>query len=105
MLNIRLQRSGSLLRILLVAAVGVSLGCGLLVWTRTQITSLRYQLTQLLDRESQLRSDIEKLQVEAAVLSAPDRIEREALFLGLRYPKAGQLVRVHTTDAAGGGPE
>ena len=104
-MNLRLQRGGPLLRILLVTALGISLGSGLLVWTRTRIVSLDYRLTRLVDLESELRGDVEKLRVEAAALASPERIETRARSLGLRYPAAGQVIRLPTIDVAAGAPE
>ena len=104
-MNTRLRRGGPLLRILLATAVGISIGLGVLVWTRTQIVSLRYSLTRLAERESQLRGEVEKLRVEAAALSGPQRIETKARSLGLRYPGPRQVVRLPVGDVAAGAPE
>jgi cell division protein FtsL len=87
------------LRILLATAVGLSIGLGVLVWTRTQIVSLHYSLTR------QLRGEVEKLRVEAAALSGPQRIETKARSLGLRYPGPRQVVRLPAGDVAAGAPE
>jgi cell division protein FtsL len=70
----------------------------LLVFARTEITELRYRLTDLVEREAELRADVEKLRIEAAALSAPERIEPRALALGLRYPKAGQVLALESLD-------
>ncbi len=105
MVNLRLKRGGPWLRILLATVVGISAGSGTLVWTRTHIVSLHYQLTRLDALESQLRRDVEKLRLEAAALAAPQRIETQARSLGLGYPKAGQVVHLSALDVASGAPE
>lgn len=101
-MNARLRRGGPALRVLVATAVGLGLGAGALVWTRTEIMSLRYERAALLERGAELREEVEKLRVEAAALSAPDRIERSARKLGLRYPSAGQVIR--PSVASGGAP-
>ena len=105
MVNTRLRRGGLLLRVLLATAVGISVGSGLLVWTRTEIVSLHYRLTRLTDLEAKLRRDVEMLRVEAAALAAPQRIEVKARALGLRYPDAGQVIRLPRVQVAAGAPE
>jgi len=80
----------------------VLIGAGLLVWTRTEILSLRYRLGNLAERAASLRGEVEKLRVEVAGLSAADRIEPMALKLGLRYPAPGQVVQLSGVDVAGG---
>ena len=92
MVNIRLRNGGRLLHLLLAGAVGLTLGAAVLVHTRTEILSLRYKLNALLQHEADLRSDVEKLRLEAAVLAAPRALERKALSLGLRYPSEGQVI-------------
>ena len=78
--------------------------------TRTEITGSRYRLTSLLDRGAALETEVEKLRIEAAALSAPERVEPRARKLGLRYPEAGQIVpledpRGPITDVAAPPPE
>ena len=104
-MNIRLQHGGPGLRILLAAAVGLSLGAGLLVYTRTEVYSLSYRLSALVSREAQLRGRVEKLRLEAAALAAPGRLESEARALGLTYPDPGQIVLLDSVDVASGVPE
>jgi hypothetical protein len=103
MVNIRLQRGGPVLRILLATALGLSIGAGVLVHTRTEIISLRYRLSSLLNLEAELLSDVEKLRLEAAALASPQRLEGKALALGLRYPTTGQLLSL--PDVASRGPQ
>ena len=105
MVNLRLKRSGHWLGILLATVVGISVGSGALVWTRTHIVSLHYRLTRLGELETHLRRDVEKLRLEAAALASPRRIEAKARALGLGYPKAGQVVHLSALDVASGAPE
>ena len=100
-MNARVRRGGPLLRCLVATAIGLGLGAGALIWTRTELTSLRYERADLLDRKTRLRKEVEKLRVESAVLTTPGRIERRALALGLRYPQPGQVIR---PGVASGGP-
>ncbi len=101
-MNARLRASGPLQRALVASALGVLVGAGVLVWTRTEILSLRYRLGAVAEREARLRDQVEKLRVEVAVLSAPERVEPQALELGLRYPTVGQVVHSPAIDVAGG---
>lgn len=105
MVNRRLHKNGPWVRLLLTATVAVVISAATLVWTRTQITSLRYQLSGLLNLESELRNEVEKLRIESAALSTPERIERRGRSLGLRYPQPGQLVAVPSGDVTAGLPK
>jgi cell division protein FtsL len=91
--NTRVRHASPWLSWGLLSAAGLAVGAAALVWTRTEILSLRYEQSHLLSREAGLRADVEKLRVEEAALSAPERIERRARKLGLRYPVAGQVLR------------
>lgn len=109
-MNTQVRNGGRLQRALVATAIGVLLGAGALVWTRTEILSLQYHLTRLVDREAELRGEVEKLAVEVAALSAPERVERQARALGLREPQPGQVLRltppdVASGDVAAGGPK
>jgi hypothetical protein len=100
--NSRLRGRSALERALIASALGVLIGAGLLVWTRTEILSLRYRLGAMAEREAVLRREVEKLRVDVAGLSAAKRIEPMALELGLRYPAPGQVVQLSAVDVAGG---
>ena len=104
-MNLRLKQGGRWLGILLATVVGISAGSGALVWTRTRIVSLHYQLTRLGELHTELRRDVEKLRLEAAALAAPQRIEAKAREYGLGYPTAGQVIRLSARDVASGAPE
>jgi cell division protein FtsL len=104
--NSTLRSAGRVQRALIATALGVALGAGALVWTRTEILSLRYHLARLVDLEAALRAEVEKLAVEVAALSAPARIEKQARALGLGDPSPGQVVHPVRPggDVAAGGP-
>jgi cell division protein FtsL len=61
-------------------------------WARVHVTSLRYLHADLIHETHAVRTDVEKLRIEAAALSSPDRIERLARRQGLNFPEAGQVV-------------
>ena len=76
--------------------IAILLGVSLFfVWSRVQVTSLEYEISQL---ESTLRAQSQEtsnLRLEAASLSNPERIERVARKdLGLRLPSAEQVITV-----------
>lgn len=65
------------------------------VWSRVQVTSLEYEISQLESRLRGLRQETSNLRLEAASLSSPERIERVARKeLHLRLPTADQVVTV-----------
>ncbi len=99
MVNVRLQRSGPWARALLYGTAGAVLGMMALVWTRNELTRLRYRLGDLAEQRALLHAEIEKLEIELAALGAPQRIETRALALGLRYPQPGQVIRLDEPDA------
>jgi len=99
--NARLRGGGTSLRIALAAAVGIVCGAGLLVWSRTELMTLSYDLTHLVEQEGALRRDVEKLKVESAALSARERIESRARRMGLRYPQPEQIVHLSRGQGPG----
>jgi cell division protein FtsL len=92
MVNVRLRRRGPLFAWGLAVVIGGLLGAAAVVWARTEITGARYRLASLVERRADLEAEVEKLRIEAAALSAPERVEPRALELGLRYPESGQVV-------------
>ncbi len=92
MLNSRLRRSGPWFQVLLALALGVIAASGGLVYVRTRLTSLRYELGRRVAQEHALSLEVERLRVEAAALSAPERVEPRARALGLTYPRPEQVV-------------
>jgi cell division protein FtsL len=90
--NARIQRSSPRVRAAMAAMVGLAVGAGAVVWARTRILVLRYELTSLVEREAELHGDVEKLRLEVAALTTPERIVERAASLGLRYPVAGEVI-------------
>ncbi len=103
-MNARLHRSGHGLRTLLAGVLGIIVAAAFLVGVRTEITSLRYELQKLRSVESRLRREVEKLRIEAAVLTAPERLEARAVELGMTYPRSGQVISLPPRDPARGRP-
>ncbi|MBI5018010.1 MAG: cell division protein FtsL [Deltaproteobacteria bacterium] len=64
----------------------------LLTASRLEITRLRYELSTLDRQRQSLLADAARLQVEAAALSAPRRVEAVAAQLGYVYPDRGSVV-------------
>jgi cell division protein FtsB len=103
MLNARLRPGGPWMSALLACAVGATLAAGFLVVARTQMTSQRYELTRLREREAALRASVGRLRVEVAVLRSPQYIRPRAQALGLIQPGPGQVIPL-PPDAAGAEP-
>ena len=65
------------------------------VWSRVQVTSLDYEISQLESSLRGLRQETSNLRLEAASLRSPERIERVARKeLNLRLPSAEQVITV-----------
>lgn len=65
------------------------------VWSRVQVTSLDYEISQLESNLRSVRQEASNLSLEAASLSNPERIERVARKeLNLRLPTADQVITV-----------
>lgn len=65
------------------------------VWSRLQVTHLEYDISSLEGQVRVARQETRQLQVEAASLRSPERIERIARTdLGLRLPTPEQIVTV-----------
>lgn len=91
-MNVRLRKGGRLLSLLGPVVIAFAIASGLIVWTRTEIISLRYRLVELLDRESTVRGEVEKLRIEAAALGSLERVERMGRAQGLTEPRPEQVV-------------
>jgi len=109
MLNSRLRKQSPWFGALVALAIGAIAASGVLVYVRTEITSMRYELGRRVSREHELSLEVERLRVEAAALAAPERIEPRAKELGLIYPAPQQVLSLsdnHLTalhDVAAGG--
>ncbi len=65
------------------------------VWTRLQVVSWGYRISQASARQEQLRQTNRELRIEAASLRSPGRIEKIARKeLGLDFPRPGQVLVV-----------
>ncbi len=65
------------------------------VWSRVQVTTLEYDISQLESTLREMRQETASLRLEAASLRNPERIERVARKeLGLRLPTSEQVVTV-----------
>ena len=65
------------------------------VWSRVQVTSLEYEMSQLQSTLRDLRQETSNLRLEAASLRSPERIEQVARQeLHLRLPSADQVITV-----------
>lgn len=65
-----------------------------IVHRRQRIVHLGYELSQLVKERETLAEDVRGLQVERAVLAAPDRVRRLALELGMQPPQATDVTSV-----------
>jgi len=92
MLNSRLRKQSPWFGALVALALGVIAASGVLVYVRTHVTSLRYELGRRVSHEHELSLEVERLRVEAAALAAPERIEPRAFDLGLIYPAPAQVL-------------
>ena len=65
------------------------------VWSRVQVTSLEYEMSQLESKLRGLRQEASNLSLEAASLRDPERIGRVARKeLNLRLPSSEQVITV-----------
>ncbi len=97
-MNVRLRKGGPLLRWLVPGALLLGTTLGIVVAARTEVTALRYRLVQLLERETHLRAEVEKLRIEGAALASPKRVEKRARALGLADPRPGQVIALSSSS-------
>jgi cell division protein FtsL len=65
------------------------------VWSRIEVVNLEYEISSKQERVRALQQEGNRLQIEAATLSNPVRIENMArVRLGLRMPAPEQVVTV-----------
>ncbi len=100
MLNSRLRKQRPWFGAGVALALGFIAASGVLVYVRTHVTSLRYELGRRVSHEHELSLDVERLRVEVAALAAPERIEPRALDLGLIYPAPEQVLSLHDSHLA-----
>lgn len=80
----------------IVAASALVVACLAMavVHRRQRIVHLGYELSQLVKQRDALAEDIRGLQVERAVLAAPDRVRRLATELGMQPPLSNNVTTV-----------
>jgi cell division protein FtsL len=98
-MNVRLRTTGRLVPLLVPTLIVAVTASGVVVWARTEMTALGYRIALSLEEETELQSEVEKLRVEVAALSSPDRIERQARAAGLVDPRPGQIVTLEELAA------
>ncbi len=84
----RLREAGAFLTV-----AAVMLSCALFyVWTRHQVTTWGYKISEAAGRQNELRQANRELRLEAASLRSPRRVEKIARKeLGLDFAKPGQI--------------
>jgi len=83
-------------RLLIMVGVALLLGAMamLAVQRRQRIVHYGYDLSRLVKERDALAEDLRALQVERAVLAAPDRVRRLAQALGMRPPATNEVLAV-----------
>ena len=76
-----------------LAVAAVTLSCTLCyVWTRHQVTTWGYKISEAANRQNTLMQTNRELRLETASLRSPRRVEKIARKeLGLDFPKPGQI--------------
>jgi len=85
----------TLLRFLILAAVGTICTCLFWAWTNLHHTTLNYEISQAQETQKQLLEINRKLRVELSNLTSIARLEKLAETYSMGPPTAGQVVRVN----------
>ena len=86
------RRAGMFLASVLFVAV---LTVGLFyVWTRMQLVEIGYEISNLENRNRDLKKRSSELALEIASLESPAELERKASRMGLILPPVGRVVHV-----------
>ncbi len=86
-------RSASYVGVLVLCAAVLTFGAVLYVWQRYQYIRLGFEVNRLREAKARLEERIEPLEVEAAYLSRPGRIDALARHrLGMRPPRPDQVI-------------
>lgn len=80
--------------VLVVCALVLTFGAVFYVWQRYQYIKLGFEVNNLRREKARMEEIIDPLEVEAAYLSSPARLEALARELGLKEPKPAQVVVV-----------
>ncbi|HEX9860317.1 MAG TPA: cell division protein FtsL [Nitrospirota bacterium] len=93
-----IRRAGGLLFGIMVCSFLV-----LYVWQRVNVIRVGYEVEELKKEKAELSKSREMLNIEAATLTSPDRVERIATAsLGMKVPEECQVVLVKRVGAGGG---
>jgi cell division protein FtsL len=91
----RAFRSASAVVVLLLCAGVLTFGGMFYLWQRYQYVRLGFEVEQLRAEKSRLQEQIEPLEVEAAYLARPERIDALARKrLGMSEPRRSQVIVV-----------
>lgn len=86
-------RSASYVVVVVLCAAVLTFGAMFYLWQRYQYVRLGFQVDRLRARKARLVERIEPLQVEAAYLARPERIDALARDqLGMRMPRPSQVI-------------
>lgn len=85
----------TLVRGLILAAVGIIGTCLFWAWTNLHNTSLNYEISQAHETQKQLLELNRKLRVELSNLTSIARLEKLAGTYSMGPPTSGQVVKVH----------
>ena len=86
------RRAGMFMAVVLFLAV---LAVGLFyVWTRMQLVEIGYEISNLENRNRDLKKRSSELALEIASLESPAELERKASRMGLILPPVGRVVHV-----------
>ena len=90
------RRPSSFLVLVVLCAMVLTIGAVLFLWQRYQYIRLGFEISALRRDKTRLEERIEPLEVEAAYLSRPERIEKLARDrLGLRPPQPEQMIQIN----------
>jgi len=85
----------TLLRFLILAAVGIICTCLFWAWTNLHQTTLNYEISQAQETQKQLLEFNRKLRVELSNLTSIARLEKLAETYNMGPPTLGQVVKVN----------
>jgi cell division protein FtsL len=94
----RATSRGGLAVLLVVAALIAASAAVCQVWTRLRAIEYGYRISDATRQQVQLLEANRRLQLEAALLSSPQRIAGEVAELGLRPPTPEQVRRLRWGD-------
>lgn len=95
-------RSASYVGLVVLCTLVLTFGAVFYIWQRYQYVRLGFEVNELRREKAQIEAVLEPLEVEAAYLSRPQRIEALARDQGLRPPAPEHVIVV---DPDGPAPE